>query len=97
MKFYVSSGTKGIKRVVALSKDTGKGSPKAADTAVGRRISNRTVVLLGVVVLLAFVRVAVLVLESSALCSSSLGNFSDLFLSTFRSYKFSLYSFIYLI
>ncbi|KAJ1375933.1 putative galacturonosyltransferase 15 [Sesbania bispinosa] len=60
MKLYVSS--KGIKRVVTLS---GKGS-----ATVGRRISNRTVVVLGVVLLLAFVRVAVLTLESSAFCSS---------------------------
>ncbi|XP_027333059.1 probable galacturonosyltransferase 15 [Abrus precatorius] len=71
MKFYVSS--KGIKRVVTLSKDAGKGSGKrgaAADAVVGRRISNRTVLALGVVLLLAFVRVAVLMLESSVVCST---------------------------
>lgn len=71
MKFYVSA--KGIKRVVA-----GKGSAKTtapAYTVAARRISNRMVVVLGIVLLLSFVRVAVLVLESSAVCST-FGNFS---------------------
>ena len=57
MKFYVSA--KGIKRVVA-----GKGSAKTtapAYTVAARRISNRMVVVLGIVLLLSFVRVAVLV------------------------------------
>ncbi|KHN11952.1 Putative galacturonosyltransferase 15 [Glycine soja] len=66
MKFYVSA--KGIKRVVA-----GKGSAKTtapAYTVAARRISNRMVVVLGIVLLLSFVRVAVLVLESSAVCST---------------------------
>ncbi|KAK7276779.1 hypothetical protein RIF29_17925 [Crotalaria pallida] len=75
MKFYVS--TKGAKRVVT---GAGKGSPKtAADAAtdaaaIGRRVSNRTVipavVLLLIVSLFAFVRVAILALESSFVCSS---------------------------
>ncbi|XP_019435295.1 PREDICTED: probable galacturonosyltransferase 15 isoform X1 [Lupinus angustifolius] len=71
MKFYVS--TKGIKRV-------GNGSPKntataaAAAAATGRRISNRTVipavVVLGILSIFAFLRVAVLALDSSFICSS---------------------------
>lgn len=66
MKLYVSA--KGIKRVV-----TGKGSAKKsvpADTAAARRISNRTALVLGFVLLLGFVRVSVLVLESSLVCST---------------------------
>ncbi|KAK7300132.1 hypothetical protein RJT34_10967 [Clitoria ternatea] len=59
MKFYVSA--KGIKRVVTVSKAN-------SAAVVGRRISNRKAVLLGVVLLLALLRVAVLVLESSAVC-----------------------------
>ncbi|XP_020210267.1 probable galacturonosyltransferase 15 isoform X1 [Cajanus cajan] len=69
MSFYVSA--KGIKRVVAVTKDDGKGSVKTSAPAVtvtGRRISNWTVVALGIVLLLGFLRVAVLVLESSAVC-----------------------------
>ncbi|KAL1347822.1 hypothetical protein HN51_023844 [Arachis hypogaea] len=83
MKFYVS--TTGIKRVTLSSKAAaaanaaagGKGSSKstAADAAVSRRsFSSRTVlpavVLFGIVSLFVFVRIAVLVLESSAVCSS---------------------------
>ncbi|XP_061369852.1 probable galacturonosyltransferase 15 [Gastrolobium bilobum] len=80
MKFYVSA--KGKKRLVTLSKETGvtgKVSAKtdavaddasSAASAVDRRISNRTVLMLGVVLLLAFMKVAVLVLESSAVCTS---------------------------
>lgn len=61
MKFYVSA------------KDARKGSVKTtvpADTVAARRISSRTVLVLGIVFLLSFVRVAVLVLESSAVCST---------------------------
>ncbi|KAK7320412.1 hypothetical protein VNO77_29847 [Canavalia gladiata] len=71
MKFNVSA--KEIKRVETLSKYAGKGSAKtaaAADAVVGRRISHRTVLVLGVVLLLAFVRMSVLVLESAAVCST---------------------------
>ncbi|KAL2316795.1 hypothetical protein Fmac_030671 [Flemingia macrophylla] len=60
MKLYVSA--KGIKRV---SKDA---AGKTTDTVACRRISNRTVVALGIVLLIGFLRVAVLVLESSAVC-----------------------------
>jgi len=67
MKFYVSA--KEIKRVVAVTKSAGK-TTAPADTIVGRRVSNRTVVALGIVLLLGFVRVAVLVVESSAACST---------------------------
>lgn len=67
MKFYVSA--KEIKRVVAVTKSAAK-TTAPADTIVGRRVSNRTVVALGIVLLLGFVRVAVLVLESSAACST---------------------------
>jgi len=75
MKFYVSAKEK--KRVVAASKSAAKSSAKTtapADTVTGRRISNRTVVALGIVLLIGFVRVAVLVVESSAACST-LGKF----------------------
>jgi len=67
MKFYLSA--KEIRRVVAVSKSAAK-KAAPADTVSGRRISNRTVVALGIVLLLGFVRVAVLVVESSAACST---------------------------
>ncbi|CAJ1971354.1 unnamed protein product [Sphenostylis stenocarpa] len=63
MTFYVSA--KEIKKLVAVSPTTAP-----ADTIAGRRISNRTAVALGIVLLLGFVRVAVLVVKSSAACST---------------------------
>ncbi|KAK7387035.1 hypothetical protein VNO78_27507 [Psophocarpus tetragonolobus] len=75
MKFYIS--TKGIKRVT-ISNGDGKGSAKttAAGTGAGsgRRISARTVfpavLVLGIVLPFVFVRIAILMLESAAACSS---------------------------
>ena len=77
MKFYIS--TKGIKRLNRVSGGgywqgmKGRGSP-----AIIRRISYRTLLLLlllmmAIVLPFMFLRVAYLVLESSALCSSPLG------------------------
>ncbi|KAG5094229.1 hypothetical protein JHK84_049817 [Glycine max] len=73
MKFYIS--TKGIKRVT-ISNGEGKGSAKTTAVAAGagRRISARTVfpvmVVLGIVLPFLFVRIAILMLESAAACSS---------------------------
>ncbi|TKY46802.1 galacturonosyltransferase 15 [Spatholobus suberectus] len=76
MKFYIS--TKGIKRVT-ISNGAGKGSAKTTAAASpgagsGRRISARTalpaVVVLGIVLPFLFVRIAILMLESAAACSS---------------------------
>ncbi|XP_029130457.1 probable galacturonosyltransferase 15 isoform X1 [Cajanus cajan] len=76
MKFYIS--TKGIKRVTISN--AAKGSPKATTApssgggGSGRRIWSRTVlpvaVVLGIVLPFLFVRVAILMLESAAACSS---------------------------
>lgn len=76
MKFYIS--TTGIKRVTISNTGTGKRSSAPAAALAGRRIpSSRTllpvVLVLGIVLPFLFVRVAFLVLESSAVCSSSLG------------------------
>ncbi|GAY50788.1 hypothetical protein CUMW_129390 [Citrus unshiu] len=76
MKFYIS--TTGIKRVTISNSGTGKRSSAPAAALAGRRIpSSRTllpvVLVLGIVLPFLFVRVAFLVLESSAVCSSSLG------------------------
>ncbi|RDY01743.1 putative galacturonosyltransferase 15, partial [Mucuna pruriens] len=75
MKFYISA--KGIKRVTISNGDgAGKGSVKTttAATGSGRRISARTVfpavVVLGIVLPFLFVRIAILMLESAAACSS---------------------------
>ncbi|KAH9706268.1 putative galacturonosyltransferase 15 [Citrus sinensis] len=75
MKFYIS--TTGIKRVTISNSGTGKRSSAPAAALAGRRIpSSRTllpvVLVLGIVLPFLFVRVAFLVLESSAVCSSSL-------------------------
>ena len=87
MKFYIS--TRGIKRVT-ISNSEGKGSAKTTAVAAGsgRRISARTVfpvvLVLGIVLPFLFVRIAILMLESAAACSS-LGNlFLQLF--TFLTY-----------
>jgi len=78
MKFYIS--TKGIRRVT-ISNGDGKGSAKTTTAGTGagsaRRISVRTVfpvvLVLGIVLPFLFVRIAILMLESAAACSS-LGN-----------------------
>uniref|UniRef100_I1KY26 Hexosyltransferase n=1 Tax=Glycine max TaxID=3847 RepID=I1KY26_SOYBN len=73
MKFYIS--TRGIKRVT-ISNSEGKGSAKTTAVAAGsgRRISARTVfpvvLVLGIVLPFLFVRIAILMLESAAACSS---------------------------
>ncbi|XP_014518986.1 probable galacturonosyltransferase 15 [Vigna radiata var. radiata] len=75
MKFYIS--TKGIRRVT-ISNEDGKGSAKTTTAGTGagsgRRISARTVfpvvVVLGIVLPFLFVRIAILMLESAAVCSS---------------------------
>lgn len=82
MKFYIS--TTGIKRVTISNSGTGKRSSAPAAALAGRRIpSSRTllpvVLVLGIVLPFLFVRVAFLVLESSAVCSSSLGNIPLIF------------------
>lgn len=75
MKFYIS--TSGIKRVT-ISGSGGAGKGSLATATASRRISSRT--MLPVVLVLAialpffFVRIAFLVLESAAACSSPLGN-----------------------
>ncbi|XP_028760240.1 probable galacturonosyltransferase 15 isoform X2 [Neltuma alba] len=81
MKFYISA--KGIKRVIAISNSGGGGAGKGlaktstaatAPAAGGRRISAGAflpaVLLLGIVLPFLFVRIAFLVLESAAVCSS---------------------------
>ncbi|XP_054790183.1 probable galacturonosyltransferase 15 [Prosopis cineraria] len=77
MKFYISA--KGTKRVIAISNSgggAGKASTKTSTAAAagGRRISAGAVLpvvlLLGIVLPLLFVRIAFLVLESAAVCSS---------------------------
>jgi len=78
MKFYISA--KGIRRVT-ISNEDGKGSAKTTTAGTGagsgRRISARTVfpvmLVLGIVLPFLFVRIAILMLESAAACSS-LGN-----------------------
>lgn len=80
MKFYISAS--GIKRVT-VSNDVaggggGSGGMKGKGTApLGRRLSQRTVfpvvLMLGIVLPCLFLRVAFIVLESAAICSSSLG------------------------
>lgn len=75
MKFYIS--TTGIKRVTISNSSTGKRSSEPAAALASRRItSSRTLlpvlIVLGIVLPFLFVRVAFLVLESSAVCSSSL-------------------------
>ncbi|XP_058208728.1 probable galacturonosyltransferase 15 isoform X1 [Rhododendron vialii] len=79
MKFYISAS--GIKRVT-VSNDVaggggGSGGMKGKGTASsGRRLSQRTVfpvvLMLGIVLPCLFLRVAFIVLESAAICSSSL-------------------------
>ncbi|KAK4278987.1 hypothetical protein QN277_016754 [Acacia crassicarpa] len=74
MKYYISAS--GIKRVTISNGAAGKGSAKtgAATAASGRRISARTllpvVLLLAIVLPFLFVRFAILVLESTSVCSS---------------------------
>lgn len=74
MKFYISAS--GIKRVTISNGTAGKGLPKTAASAAtsGRRISARTVLpvllLLAIVLPFLFVRFAILVLESTSVCSS---------------------------
>lgn len=73
MKYYIS--TSGIKRVTISNGGGGKGSAKAVAAAVsGRRISARTVLpvvlVLAIVLPFLFVRFAILVLDSSTVCSS---------------------------
>ncbi|KAI9114630.1 hypothetical protein K1719_014328 [Acacia pycnantha] len=74
MKYYISAS--GIKRVTISNGAAGKGSAKtaAATAASGRRISVRTllpvVLLLAIVLPFLFVRFAILVLESTSVCSS---------------------------
>lgn len=76
MKFYIS--TTGIKRVTISNPGAGK-APHAASTAP-RRISTRSILplllTLAIVLPFFFVRVAFLVLESAAACSSTLGNYA---------------------
>ncbi|CAN6571215.1 unnamed protein product [Malus baccata var. baccata] len=71
MKFYIS--TTGIKRLTISSAGTGKGSPGSPAT---RRISRRRVMplllVLALVLPFLFVRIAVIVLDSSTACSSTL-------------------------
>ncbi|PKI55669.1 hypothetical protein CRG98_023885, partial [Punica granatum] len=71
MKFYISAS--GIRRVTISNSGAGKGS--AATVAPARRLTSRTllpvVLVLGIVLPFLFVRVAFLVLESAAACSSS--------------------------
>ncbi|CAN6707717.1 unnamed protein product [Malus baccata var. baccata] len=71
MKFYIS--TTGIKRLTISSAGTGKGSPGSPAT---RRISRRRVMplllVLALVLPFLFVRIAVIVLDSSTGCSSTL-------------------------
>ncbi|KAK7316712.1 hypothetical protein RJT34_00380 [Clitoria ternatea] len=77
MKFYISA--KGIKRVTISNNGAEKGSAKTTaatpgGAGSGRRISARTVlpvvVLVGMVLPFMFVRIAILMLESAAVCSS---------------------------
>lgn len=77
MRFYIS--TTGIKRLTISSAGAGngKGSPAPAAT---RRFSGRTllplVLVLALVLPFLFVRIAFIVLESAAACSSSPGKFN---------------------
>lgn len=92
MKFYIS--TKGIRRVT-ISNEDGKGSAKTTTAGTGagsgRRISARTVfpvvVVLGIVLPFLFVRIAILMLESAAVCSSFGNQFACLF--TFFSFAYN--------
>ncbi|KAJ7963891.1 Hexosyltransferase [Quillaja saponaria] len=72
MKFYISAT--GIKRLTISKAGAGKGSASTTN-AVSRRISSRSLLMLillvlGIVLPLLFLRVAILVLESAAVCST---------------------------
>lgn len=73
MKFYISAS--GIRRVTISNSGAGKGSRETV--APARRLTSRTLLpvalVLGIVLPFLFVRVAFLVLESAAACSSSTG------------------------
>lgn len=77
MKFYIS--TTGIKRVTILN---GGAVAGAAGGPTARRFSHRTVLpavlILAIVLPFLFVRIALLLLDSASVCTSSFGNLAYL-------------------